>query len=86
MNKKLKKLLEKSVKEGTSRAARIDGKRIFGKTGTSDGNKDLWFIGSIDNITTGIWMGFDDNKDSEFSSGNAAYLWKKFKTQIYNYE
>ena len=86
VNKKLKKLLEKSVKEGTSRAARIDGKRIFGKTGTSDGNKDLWFIGSIDNITTGIWMGFDDNKDSEFSSGNAAYLWKKFKTQIYNYE
>ena len=59
------------------------GKKIYGKTGTSDGNKDLWFIGSIDNLTTGIWIGYDDNKESELSSGNAAYLWKKFISEIY---
>jgi len=79
----IKKLLEKSVKEGTSKAASIKGKKIYGKTGTSDGNKDLWFIGSIDNLTTGIWIGYDDNKESELSSGNAAYLWKKFISEIY---
>jgi len=83
INKKLNKLLEKSVKEGTSKAASIKGKKIYGKTGTSDGNKDLWFIGSIDNLTTGIWIGYDDNKESELSSGNAAYLWKKFIVEIY---
>ena len=83
INKKINKLLEKSVKEGTSKAASIKGKKIFGKTGTSDGNKDLWFIGSIDNLTTGIWIGYDDNKESELSSGNAAYLWKKFISEIY---
>jgi penicillin-binding protein 1A len=83
VNKKINKLLEKSVKEGTSQAAFINGKKIYGKTGTSDGNKDLWFIGSLDNLTTGIWMGYDDNKTSELSSGNAAYLWKKFISQIY---
>ena len=83
VNKKINKLLEKSVKEGTSKAASIKGKKIFGKTGTSDGNKDLWFIGSIDNLTTGIWIGYDDNKESELSSGNAAYLWKKFISEIY---
>ncbi|WP_288235756.1 transglycosylase domain-containing protein [uncultured Prochlorococcus sp.] len=83
INKKINKLLEKSVKEGTSKAASIKGKKIFGKTGTSDGNKDLWFIGSIDNLTTGIWIGYDDNKKSELSSGNAAYLWKKFISEIY---
>ena len=83
INKKINKLLEKSVKEGTSKAASIKGKKIFGKTGTSDGNKDLWFIGSIDNLTTGIWIGYDDNKESELSSGNAAYLWKKFIAEIY---
>ena len=83
INKKLNKLLEKSVKEGTSKAASIIGKKIYGKTGTSDGNKDLWFIGSIDNLTTGIWVGYDDNKESELSSGNAAYLWKKFISEIY---
>ncbi len=83
VNKKINKLLEKSVKEGTSKAASIKGKKIHGKTGTSDGNKDLWFIGSLDNLTTGIWIGYDDNKESELSSGNAAYLWKKFITEIY---
>ena len=83
VNKKMNKLLEKSVKEGTSKAASIKGKKIYGKTGTSDGNKDLWFIGSIDNLTTGIWIGYDDNKESELSSGNAAYLWKKFISEIY---
>jgi len=83
INKKINKLLEKSVKEGTSKAASIKGKKIYGKTGTSDGNKDLWFIGSIDNLTTGIWIGYDDNRESELSSGNAAYLWKKFISEIY---
>ena len=83
INKKINKLLEKSVKEGTSKAASIKGKKIYGKTGTSDGNKDLWFIGSIDNLTTGIWIGYDNNKESELSSGNAAYLWKKFISEIY---
>ena len=83
INKKINKLLEKSVKEGTSKAASIKGKKIYGKTGTSDGNKDLWFIGSIDNLTTGIWIGYDDNKESDLSSGNAAYLWKKFISEIY---
>jgi penicillin-binding protein 1A len=83
INKKMKKLLEKSVKEGSSRAAFIKGKKIYGKTGTSDFNKDLWFIGSLDNLTTGIWIGFDDNKKSQLSSGNSAYLWKKYISEIY---
>jgi len=83
VNKKINKLLEKSVKQGTSKAAFIEGKKIYGKTGTSDGNKDLWFIGSLDNLTTGIWIGYDDNKESQLSSGNAAYLWKKFIAEIY---
>ncbi len=82
VNKKINKLLEISVKEGTSKAASIKTKKIYGKTGTTDGNKDLWFIGSLDNLTTGIWIGYDDNKESELSSGNAAYLWKEFIAEI----
>ena len=84
VNKKLNKLLQKSITHGTGRAAFIKGKKIYGKTGTSDGNKDLWFIGSINNLTTGIWIGFDENIETDFSSANAAFLWKKFISKIYN--
>ena len=84
VTKKLNKLLEKSVSEGTSIAASIKGEKIYGKTGTSDGNRDLWFIGSINNLTTGVWIGFDENKKSSLSSGDAAYFWKKFISKIYD--
>ena len=85
LTKNLNNLLEVSVSEGTSIAASIKGERVFGKTGTSDGKRDLWFIGSVNNLTTGVWMGFDDNKKSNLSSGNAAYFWKNFITKIYDF-
>ena len=80
--KKLNYLLEKSVEGGTSVAASINGRRIFGKTGTSDLNKDLWFIGSIENLTTGIWIGFDDNRVTNFSSGTSANFWREYIKSI----
>ena len=86
VNKKLNNLLEKSVSEGTLIAASIKGERVYGKTGTSDGNRDLWFIGSMKNLTTGVWIGFDENKSSNLSSGNAAYFWKKYMSKIYNFK
>ena len=86
VTKSLNNLLEKSVSEGTSIAASINGKKIYGKTGTSDGNRDLWFIGSINNLTSGIWIGFDENKKSNLSSGNAAYFWKKYISKIFDFK
>ncbi len=80
--KYLKNILEKSVSHGSGIAASIKNRRIFGKTGTSDFNRDLWFIGSIKNITTGIWVGYDDNRSTEFSSGISANIWKNFIQQI----
>ncbi len=84
VTKSLNNLLEISVSEGTSIAASINGKKIYGKTGTSDGNRDLWFIGSINNLTSGVWIGFDENKKSNLSSGNAAYFWKKYISKIFD--
>ena len=86
INKSLNNLLEKSVSNGTSIAASIKGEKVYGKTGTSDENRDLWFIGSINNLTTGVWIGFDENKSSKLSSGNAAYFWKKFISKIYDFK
>jgi penicillin-binding protein 1A len=54
-------LLQAAVLTGTGRAAHI-GRPVAGKTGTTSSNKDGWFLGFSSGLTTGIWMGRDDNK------------------------
>ncbi len=44
---------------GTGGRARANGV-LGGKTGTSNGNRDAWFVGAIDNLVIGVWMGNDD--------------------------
>ena len=53
-------LLQTAVNTGTGRAAQI-GRPAAGKTGTTSSNKDGWFMGFSSGITTGVWMGRDDN-------------------------
>jgi penicillin-binding protein 1A len=52
-------LLQSAVNTGTGRAAQI-GRPVAGKTGTTNSNKDGWFLGFSSGITTGVWMGRDD--------------------------
>jgi len=52
-------LLQTTVNTGTGRAAQI-GRPVAGKTGTTNSNKDGWFLGFSSGITTGVWMGRDD--------------------------
>ena len=54
-------LLQSAVANGTGRAAAL-GRPTAGKTGTTTSNKDGWFIGFSSGLTTGVWMGRDDNR------------------------
>src|SRR5690606_30885139 len=54
-------LLQTAVNTGTGKAAQI-GRPVAGKTGTTNSNKDGWFLGFSSGITTGVWMGRDDAK------------------------
>jgi penicillin-binding protein 1A len=54
-------LLQAAVLTGTGRGAQI-GRPVAGKTGTTTSNKDGWFLGFSSGLTTGVWMGRDDNK------------------------
>jgi penicillin-binding protein 1A len=54
-------LLQTAVMSGTGRAAQI-GRPVAGKTGTTQSNRDGWFVGFSSGITTGVWMGRDDAK------------------------
>ena len=75
-------MLEKAINEGTGKAAKLDDRPVTGKTGTSEGGRDLWFIGSIPQLTTAIWFGYDNNQKTNISSGESAYAWKNLMQKI----
>ena len=54
-------MLAAVVNRGTGRAADL-GRPTAGKTGTTSSSKDAWFIGFSSGLTTGVWMGRDDNR------------------------
>ena len=64
-------LLQTAVSIGTGRAAQI-GRPVAGKTGTTSSNKDGWFLGFSSGITTGVWMGRDDDKPVPGLQGGTA--------------
>ena len=75
-------MLQRVVTGGTGIAAKLDDRQVAGKTGTSENTRDLWFIGSIPQLTTGVWFGYDDDRATKSTSGEAAWAWKKFMLQI----
>jgi 1A family penicillin-binding protein len=69
--------------EGTGKNAAI-GRPAAGKTGTTSSEKDIWFVGTVPQLTTAVWVGRDDNK--QLASGATggvmvAPIWKDFMTQ-----
>jgi peptidoglycan glycosyltransferase len=56
----------------------------LGKTGTTDRNRDLWFVGYLSErqLLAGVWLGNDDNQPTYGSSAQAAQLWGKFVRQL----
>jgi penicillin-binding protein 1A len=76
-------MLQGVVQRGTGRAAAI-APDAAGKTGTTDDNKDLWFIGFIPSrqLVTGIWLGNDRPSPTRGSSAQATQLWANYMRQV----
>jgi penicillin-binding protein 1A len=74
-------LLWASANEGTGRRAAL-GVPTFGKTGTTQNNRDALFIGFAGNLVVGVWIGRDDDKSlGKMTGGTApARLWRSFMT------
>jgi membrane peptidoglycan carboxypeptidase len=74
-------LMQGVVRGGTGRAAAI-GQGEAGKTGTTNDNVDLWFVGYIPgSLVTGVWLGNDNNSPTSGSSGEAAQLWGNYMSK-----
>lgn len=83
MAQTLTELMQGVVRSGTGRNAYL-GLGEAGKTGTTNDNRDLWFVGYLprQGLTTGIWLGNDDNTATYGSSGQAAELWGTYMDDI----
>ena len=55
-------MLEGVVQRGTGKKVQIVGKPVAGKTGTSNEEKDAWFIGYTPDLTVGVYVGYDTPK------------------------
>jgi penicillin-binding protein 1A len=75
-------LLRSVVEAGTARAAGLKLQRpAAGKTGTSNGSRDAWFIGFTPELLAAVWVGFDDGKSlghGEAGGRTALPLWIDF--------
>jgi penicillin-binding protein 1A len=54
-------MLRDVVEFGTGMKAKELGRPLGGKTGTTNEFSDAWFMGFSPSLTTGVWVGYDDN-------------------------
>ena len=73
-------MLMETVRTGTGRRASLGNRPSAGKTGTSQGFRDAWYIGYTADLVVGIWVGNDDGSSMNKVTGGGlpAVIWKDF--------
>ncbi|MFT5991070.1 MAG: penicillin-binding protein 1A [Bradymonadia bacterium] len=77
-------MMRSVVDRGTARAAGDVGHPVAGKTGTTNGARDAWFLGFSRSLVTGVWVGRDDNAElgrGETGGSTALPIWVSFMTR-----
>jgi penicillin-binding protein 1A len=78
-------LMRSVVQEGTAASAGAKLRRpAAGKTGTSNGQRDAWFVGFTPDLLAAVWVGFDDQRKlgkGEAGSKTALPIWVDFMTK-----
>lgn len=84
----MRSMLRSVVTNGTGRAAGLSNGFVAGKTGTSQGSRDAWFIGFTDTpprepLVAGVWVGNDDASPMTRITGGGlpARIWKDFMSR-----
>lgn len=76
-------VMQSVITDGTGKNAAI-GRPAAGKTGTTSSEKDIWFVGTVPQLTTAVWVGRDDNRQlATGATGGTmvAPIWRDFMLQ-----
>ncbi len=81
----MQNMLTGVVRSGTGTSASLGNIYAGGKTGTTNSNKDRWFMGFTPNYVGGVWMGYDAPK--AMSGANlCTSVWKSVMLEIHKDE
>ncbi|MBQ7456283.1 MAG: PBP1A family penicillin-binding protein [Desulfovibrio sp.] len=78
-------MLKNAVNTGTGSRAKIEGRSIGGKTGTSNQARDAWFIGFSPYLVTGVYVGYDKVQPlgkTEQGGRTAAPIFKRYRLKV----
>ena len=77
-------MMKEVIKSGTGSRADLGERQAAGKTGTTQGARDAWFIGFTSDFVVGVWMGYDDNRKltGVTGSGMPADIWREVMLRI----
>lgn len=78
-------LLKGVIQAGTGGAARVLGRPMGGKTGTSNDERDAWFIGFTPHLVTSVYVGYDNNIPmgrSEYGGRAALPIFIKYRKVV----
>ncbi len=82
----LKFAMQQTFERGTARGyskKQIQLWNAGGKTGTSDDQRDSWFVGFAGELLVLVWLGFDDNRQTPLTGRTGAFqVWKNFINDI----
>lgn len=72
---------------GTARAAKLNNIPAYGKTGTTNDNKDKWFVGYTTHYVGAVWFGFDTPKNLKsvgITNNPSCVIWKNVMNKIHS--
>lgn len=80
----MNQMLETACSSGTGTTARFSGTAVAGKTGTTNDDKDRWFVGYTGYYTAAVWFGYDKPATVVYGGANpAAVTFKKIMSEIH---
>ncbi len=78
-------MLVSVLQEGTGQGLALSAMPSAGKTGTTNDNKDGWFVGYTSYYTTSVWVGYDMPRELPGLSGSSypGGIWQAFMEQVH---